>query len=129
MCVNPNERRHLWLRYDVAGLGHSTELWWLHCSPLLINPRRTSPDFLSPRAALTRPRSLSTIHTSHFSGHLAPFISVLISLMSHSSNNEEKIRLLHKQEAHLIAQLQKVRARIEECSDSTLARSDNCLGK
>ena len=44
-------------------------------------------------------------------------------------NNEEKIRLLYKQEVHLLAQLQGVRAKIKECSDSTLARPDNHLEK
>ena len=74
--------------------------------------------------------SLSTIHTSHFLGHLTPFlISVLISLMSHSGNNEEKIQLLHKREVHLLAQLQKVHTRIKECLDSMLAHPDTHLKK
>ncbi len=127
MCVNPNERRHLWLRYDVVGLGYSTVLLVGPLSPLPINPRRTNSNSHSPHPTLTRPRSPSlAFHNPHLplSG-----TSRSLSLISLMSNNEEKIRLLHKQEAHLLAQMQEVHAKIKECSDSTLARPDNHLEK
>ena len=77
--------------------------------------------------------SLQSLHTSHLSGHLAPFLLSrflsleLVSPMSTSRKKKDEKRLLQQHRERILAQLEDVDAKLEQCSDGELYWCGYCI--